>query len=118
MAEEKDQTGASWEDLPLPDEFPEPHTEDRTAADEVARDGAFTTTITGESTKVQSEQCSPNLLEMLKAAESRWAPRDKNRTSEPVTEELVAEAQKTDMVSKDTDQHLINTHLCADPQEA
>lgn len=98
MAEEKEQTGASW------DENSEPQTEDRAATDEEAGEDASTTTG-GESTKEQAEKCSPNLLQMLKAAESRWTHqgRDRDKVEASETGELVAEAQKTDMVSEHTD---------------
>lgn len=122
MAEERNQTGASWEDLPLPDEYPEPHTEEgRAGMNEEAEEDASVTT-TGDSTKDQSEKCSPNLLQMLKAAESRWTPQGRDRDGEEASEtgELVAEAQRTDMVSKDTDQDIIyNMYICKrGPQEA
>lgn len=122
MAEEKNQTGASWEDLPLPDEYPEPHMEEgRAGMNEEAEEDASVTT-TGESTKDQSEKCSPNLLQMLKAAESRWTPqgRDRDGTEASETVELVAEARRADMVSKDTDQDIIcNMYICKrGPQEA
>ncbi|XP_028263375.1 adenosylhomocysteinase 3-like isoform X3 [Parambassis ranga] len=43
--------------------------------------------------------CSPNLLQMLKAAETRWTPqsRDKAEASEAGAGKLVTEALKTDM---------------------
>ena len=98
MEEEKEQTGASW------DEKSEGQRGDRAVTDEEAGGDASTTT-TGESIKEQAEKCSPNLLEMLKAAESRRThlgrDRDTAETSEPG--EPVAEAQKTDMVSEHTD---------------
>ncbi len=95
MAEEKDLTGDSWEDRPLPDEYPEPHIEDRAELNGEAGE---------ESTKDQSVKCSPNLLQMLKAAESRWTPQghDKDGAEASETGGLVTEALKTDMVSKDT----------------
>lgn len=115
MAEDKNQTGASWEDLPLPDEYPEPHMEEgRVGMNEEAEEDASVTT-TGESTKDQFEKCSPNLLQMLKAAESRWTPQGRDRDGAEVSEtgELVAEARRTDMVSKDTDQEVIyNMYIC------
>nr|XP_046250520.1 S-adenosylhomocysteine hydrolase-like protein 1 isoform X2 [Scatophagus argus] len=103
MAEEKKQTGASREDLPLP-ELP---TEDRAVLNgEAEQDPSVA--ATEESTMDQSAKCGPNLLEMLKAAENRWTPqgRDGDRTeaSESEAGELVAEAQKTDMQIQFTDQ--------------
>lgn len=102
MAEEKDQTGASWEDRPLPDEYPEPHMEDTAELNGEAGEDA--SAATEESAKDQSVKCSPNLLLMLKAAESRWTPqgRDSDGAEASETAELVAEALKTDMVSEDT----------------
>lgn len=91
MAEEKEQTGASWEDLPLPDDYPEPHMEDKAVLNGEA-----------EGDKDQVVKCSPNLLQMLKAAESRWTPQDRDRAGVSGTGEPVTEALKTDMVSKDT----------------
>lgn len=121
MAEEKDQTGASWENL---DEYSKQDTKDGAVINE-EEDTSVTTT--GESTKDQSEKCVPNLLQMLKAAESRWTPqcrdRDRVEASESETGGLVAEALKTDMVSKDTDQDVIYiciymTYICKrGPQE-
>ncbi|XP_068579020.1 S-adenosylhomocysteine hydrolase-like protein 1 isoform X2 [Cebidichthys violaceus] len=93
MAEERDQTGASWEDMPLPDEYPEPHVVNGMAEE--------------ENTKHQSVKCSPNLLQMLKAAESRRTPQGRDRDGAEVsgTEELVTEALKTDMQIQFTDQN-------------
>lgn len=92
MAEEKEKTRASCEDLTLPDEYPPPHTE---------LDGA----ATEENSKDQEVKCSPNVLQMLKAAESRCTPQGQDKEGEEVTEdgkgELITEALKTDMVSTD-----------------
>ncbi|XP_028305959.1 S-adenosylhomocysteine hydrolase-like protein 1 isoform X1 [Gouania willdenowi] len=68
MAEEKDKTGASWEDLTLSDESPETQEED-------------------EGVHQMVKSC-PDVLQMLKAAESRCA------TTNPVRNE-VAEATDT-----------------------
>lgn len=94
MDKDQEQTGASLEDLPLPDDLPEPHTEDRSELNEGKEEGAS-----------QSMKCSPDLLRMLKAAESRRAAlsrdREEAQASQPETEEPVIEALKTDMVSED-----------------
>lgn len=94
MAEEKEQAGASWENLPLPDEYPEPHQDDKAALN---GDGPVNTT--GESSKDRSEKGSPDVLQMLKAAESRWTPHARDGDSPEASREPVAEAQRTDMVS-------------------
>lgn len=113
MAEEKDQTGASL-DLPLPDEYPEPHAEDTAGLNGGMVEDAPAAT-TEESPKDQSAKCSPKLLQMLKAAESRWTPLGQDRDGEEASEseagELVAEARRTDMVRKDTDLDIRNIHL-------
>lgn len=105
MAEEKDQPGATFDDQPLPDVYPEPHTENSAVLNGEAEEDTSAVT-TEESTKDQSVKSSPNLLEMLKAAESRRALQDqdmaKAEPSETETEEMVTEGRKTDMVSKDT----------------
>ncbi|XP_076589059.1 S-adenosylhomocysteine hydrolase-like protein 1 [Chaetodon auriga] len=104
MAEEKDQTGASWEDLPLPDEYPEPHTEERVAVNGEAEEDV-SASAAEDSTKDQPAKCSPNLLLMLKAAESRWTPQSQDRDGEESgAGELVAEAPKTDMQIQFSDQ--------------
>lgn len=99
MTEEKQQTRASWEDLTLPDEYPQPHTELNGKA------GQDVAAATKERSKDPAVKCSPNLLQMLKAAESRWTPQGQDREGAEVTEagtgELVTEALKTDMVSMD-----------------
>ncbi|KAK5902440.1 hypothetical protein CesoFtcFv8_007690 [Champsocephalus esox] len=79
MAEEIDQT------LPLPDEYPEP-CEDVVNGDEEE-----------ENNKDQSVKCSPNLLQMLKAAESRRTPQSWDRDREEASGTEETEAQKTDM---------------------
>lgn len=112
MAEGKDQTGASWEDLPLPDEYPEPHTEEKVVLKAEAEEDV-SAPAAEKSAKDQPTKGSPNLLQMLKAAESRWTPQgqDRNR-EESETGELVAEARKTDMVSEDADQDILY-NMCA-----
>ncbi|XP_068168683.1 S-adenosylhomocysteine hydrolase-like protein 1 isoform X2 [Antennarius striatus] len=93
MAEEKSQTAASWENNPLPDVYPESHKEDGEAQAPDTKTG-------------QSENYSPKLLKMLKAAESRWTPQDRDRDEEeaPESEAGVAEARKTDMQIQLTEQ--------------
>ncbi|TMS05169.1 Putative adenosylhomocysteinase 3 [Larimichthys crocea] len=104
MAEEKDQPGATFDDQPLPDVYPEPHTENSAVLNGEAEEDTSAVT-TEESTK---EKSSPNLLEMLKAAESRRALQDqdmaKAEPSETETEEMVTEGRKTDMQIQLTDQ--------------
>lgn len=87
MAEKAKQTRGFWKDLSLPDEYPDPHVEDKTQLN--------------EDTEGDRASCSRNLLQMLKAAEHRWTPqsRDKAGASEAGTGTLVTEALKTDMVS-------------------
>lgn len=94
MTEEKEQTGASWENLPLPDEYPEPHQDDKAVLN-----GDSPVNTAGENTRDRSEKGSPDLLQMLKAAESRWTPHARDRDGPEASRELVAEAQRTDMVS-------------------
>ncbi|KAG7999814.1 Adenosylhomocysteinase 3 [Nibea albiflora] len=91
MAEEKDQPGAPFDNQPLPDEYPEPHTENSAVLNGEAGEDTSAVT-TEESAKDQSVKISPNLLEMLKAAESRRAAQDQDMTkAEPQTEEMVTE---------------------------
>lgn len=97
MAEERDQTGSSWEGMPLSEDYPGPHMENGAAPNgEAERD------VPGPTD--QAGKCGPNLLQMLKAAESRWTcqGRDGDGADTSWTGELVTEALKTDMVSKDT----------------
>lgn len=94
MAEKKEQTGASWENLPLPDEYPEPHQDDKAVLN-----GDSPANTTGESTEDRSEKGSPDVLQMLKAAESKWTPHAQDTDGPEASRELVAEAQRTDMVS-------------------
>ncbi|KAG8012269.1 Adenosylhomocysteinase 3 [Nibea albiflora] len=104
MAEEKDQPGAPFDNQPLPDEYPEPHTENSAVLNGEAGEDTSAVT-TEESAKDQSVKISPNLLEMLKAAESRRAAQDQDMTkAEPQTEEMVTEGRKTDMQIQLTDQ--------------
>nr|XP_057930805.1 S-adenosylhomocysteine hydrolase-like protein 1 isoform X2 [Doryrhamphus excisus] len=79
MAEEKQLKGASREET-MPGVGPQaPAKDDRED--------------TCESSKEQAAKTSPNLLKMLKAAESRWSPHQ----SRDGTKEGVTEALKTDM---------------------
>ncbi|XP_054632988.1 S-adenosylhomocysteine hydrolase-like protein 1 isoform X2 [Dunckerocampus dactyliophorus] len=81
MAEEKQLTGACREeDMPPPGVGPQAPAEDDRED-------------TCESSKKQAAKSSPNLLKMLKAAESRWSPHQ----SQNGTKEGVTEALKTDM---------------------
>lgn len=98
MADREEQTEAFWEDLPLPDQFPKPHTE---ASHETSQgDVEGTSTNTEGSLKERPQPSSPNLLLMLKAAESWRTPhaqdREQGHTAVP---HLVGEAQRGDMVS-------------------
>ncbi|XP_026167059.1 S-adenosylhomocysteine hydrolase-like protein 1 isoform X2 [Mastacembelus armatus] len=94
MAEERDQTESSWEDLSLPDNYPEPNVEDEAVLNREAREDASPTTE--ESTKAHTVKCSPKLLQMLKAAERRWTSpgRDQVRAKPG---KLVTEYQENDM---------------------
>ncbi|XP_032380328.1 S-adenosylhomocysteine hydrolase-like protein 1 isoform X1 [Etheostoma spectabile] len=89
MAEERDQTGTSWRNLPQP-EPPEPRLEDGAVLNGEAKE---------KPTKHESVKCNLNLLQMLKAAESRsppqWRGRYRAEESEDGTSELVTEAPKT-----------------------
>ncbi|XP_024138527.1 S-adenosylhomocysteine hydrolase-like protein 1 isoform X3 [Oryzias melastigma] len=90
MGEEKNQVG----ELPLPDEFPEPCVDD----DEEKRDNSA---AMEDSVGEKAEKCSPNVLEMLKAAESRRSSQDRDKdrpeADEAGTKEPIAEALKTNM---------------------
>lgn len=81
MTEEQEQTGGDWEKLPLPAGHPGPRRDDgENSADAEGGGGS---------------DRSPDLLQMLRAAESRrGAPHSQDQ-------EPVAEAQRTDMVSWD-----------------
>ncbi|XP_039663415.1 S-adenosylhomocysteine hydrolase-like protein 1 isoform X2 [Perca fluviatilis] len=99
MAEERDQTGASWGDLPQPDEYPEPHLEDGAVLNGEAKE---------KPTKHEPVKCKLNLLQMLKATESWSPPQSRDRygaeKSEVGTGELVPEALKTGMQIQFTEQ--------------
>ncbi|XP_037538733.1 S-adenosylhomocysteine hydrolase-like protein 1 [Nematolebias whitei] len=99
MAKEKNQIGASWEDLALPDEFPESCADGDKA--EVKEDEGEDAHAGEEGTKDMPVKRNPKLLEMLRAAESRWTPQsrdgEKAEPSETGTKELVTEALKTNM---------------------
>lgn len=87
MTEEQAQTGGDWEKLPQPVEHPGPQRNDRENS--------------GDAAVGRGSNHSPDLLQMLRAAESRrgaYHSRDQDMTEagEPVTE-----AQRTDMVSWD-----------------
>lgn len=101
MAEAKQEAGGSWEDLTLPDAYPPPCTEDRAELNE--KSGEKVSAAREESSQIPEVKSSPNLLQMLKAAESRWTPHGQDREdtveSKVVTEDVITEAVKTDMVS-------------------
>lgn len=118
MAEEKH---GVYSEEPPP-EYPGPYVEDREELNGDAGD---------EGANDQTVKCSPNLLQMLKAAESRWTDQSRDRERGDLSEsltgerenaletgELVTEALKTDMVSLST---LSTSHyrlsMCK-PQEA
>ncbi|KAM9854989.1 S-adenosylhomocysteine hydrolase-like protein 1 isoform 2-T2 [Aulostomus maculatus] len=105
MEVEKEQKEVLWDKQQPPDEYPEPHTE--IGAEQGVETGEDTPAATEEVTKDQKS--SPNLLlQMLKAAESRWTPQGQDREGEDVsdvgTEQVVTEALKTDMKIQLTDQ--------------
>ncbi|KAI3371429.1 hypothetical protein L3Q82_024030 [Scortum barcoo] len=104
MAEEKDKAEASMEDKPLPDEYPELYVEKRVELN--GKDGEDASAATEESNKHQFVKCSPNLLQMLKAAESRCTPQGHNRDGAETSEiaQPVTEALKTNMQIQFTDQ--------------
>lgn len=99
MADREEQPEAFWEDLPLPDRFPDPHTEGRDDTHQGNVEGTLSRS-TEKCMKDQAQQCSPNLLLMLKAAESWRTPhardRDQGHTAAP---HLVPEARRAGMVS-------------------
>lgn len=111
MAKEKSQIRASWVDLALPDEFPEPCVDGDRA--EVKKDEGEDAHAGEEGTKDMPVKRSPKLLEMLRAAESRWTPPSRDgeeaEPSESGTLEPVTEALKTNMVSKDVSKHFYLT---------
>lgn len=101
MADRRQQTDASWKDLPLPDQFPEPHTEGCDGPHWGKLGGTSTSKNTEQSAKNHPHECSPNLLLMLKAAESWRMPHGRDREREETARpELLGEAQRTDMVSE------------------
>nr|XP_020469343.1 adenosylhomocysteinase 2-like [Monopterus albus] len=101
MAEEKEQIGASWEDLSLPDDYPEPNVEDKAGLNEDT--DKDTSATTKESTKGHAIKCSPKLLHMLKAAESRWTRPGRNR-AQLKAGELLSESLRTDVQIQLSDQ--------------
>ncbi|KAM9753974.1 S-adenosylhomocysteine hydrolase-like protein 1 isoform 1-T1 [Menidia menidia] len=90
MAEEKKQIGDSWEDLTIPDISPEPYVKVGAEPNEGGEE---------ESSSEKVEKCSPNLLQMLRAAESRWPTqsKDRDKTEGSETREMITEALKTNM---------------------
>ncbi|XP_034444635.1 S-adenosylhomocysteine hydrolase-like protein 1 isoform X2 [Hippoglossus hippoglossus] len=96
MAEEQDHTGSPWEDLPLPKDYPELR---------AGLNGEMGEEDAPGSTD-QAGKCGPNLLQMLKAAESRRSPQGQDRDGDEASGvgELVTEALKTDMQIQLTDQ--------------
>lgn len=88
MTEERERTGGDWEKLPPPVEHPGPQSEDgENSADAAVERG--------------SDRC-PDLLQMLRAAESRRGAPPHSRDQDPTEAgEPVTEAQRTDMVSWD-----------------
>lgn len=108
MADREEQAEALWEDLPLPDRFPEPHAEGSDGTGQGEVEGPSTNTE--ESPKAPPQQSSPNLLRMLKAAESWKAPhaRDREQGHAAAAPDLVAEAQRADLVSSSTGD--VNAH--------
>ncbi|XP_054589144.1 S-adenosylhomocysteine hydrolase-like protein 1 isoform X4 [Nothobranchius furzeri] len=100
MAKERNQIGSSWENLTFPDGYPEQYVDGGKA--EINK-------VTGENVQAGAEEgpkekpvkWSPKLLQMLKAAETRWTPQDQDRdkaeASETETREAITEALKTNM---------------------
>ncbi|XP_075998512.1 S-adenosylhomocysteine hydrolase-like protein 1 isoform X2 [Genypterus blacodes] len=103
MAEENDQTGASLEDLPEPDETPQLHPESGGEPD--GEEEVDAPLCTEEKPQTMSLPCSPDLMKMLQAAESRWREQGQPQSgdkeggdeSHAGKEEPVTEALKTDM---------------------
>ena len=99
MAEEQGHTGSPREDLPLTEDYCGLITELRAGlSGELAEEEA-------PGSPDQAGKCGPNLLRMLKAAESRRASQGQDGDGDEASGagQLVTEARKTDMVSKDTD---------------
>lgn len=91
MTEEQEQTGGDWEKLPLPAGHPGPRRDDGENSADAEGGGS---------------DRSPDLLQMLRAAESRrGAPHSQDQ-------EPVAEAQRTDMVSWDANVARCCVRLC------
>ncbi|KAM9815235.1 S-adenosylhomocysteine hydrolase-like protein 1 isoform 1-T1 [Syngnathus typhle] len=88
MAEEKQLKGTSEETLPVSD-----HHCPQAAQAEDEQGGCE-----------EELKRGPDLLQMLKAAESRWAPQQGQEKGEAGTEEVVSEALKTDMQIQLTEQ--------------
>lgn len=147
MGEERNQRRDSWEDLALPDEYPEPCLEDEAKMKEETGENASVTgnkgttdplqlpkaagsrgrysepsvedgaevndeagekdsAATEENTNDRMVKCSTDLLQMLKAAEQRRSSQsrsqDRPEASEAGIREMITEALKANMVSKDT----------------
>ncbi|XP_053741591.1 S-adenosylhomocysteine hydrolase-like protein 1 isoform X2 [Synchiropus splendidus] len=92
-----EQTSASWGKLSLPEEWPDPNVED----EDRGQDSSCLS-------RAQTAKSSPNLLQMLKAAESRRTSHSKDKeeteASKNGTCASVPEAQKTDMQIQYTEQ--------------
>ncbi|XP_062245563.1 S-adenosylhomocysteine hydrolase-like protein 1 isoform X1 [Platichthys flesus] len=96
MAEEQDHTGPPSEDLHLTQDYPEL----RAGLNGEMEDGG------APGSTDQAGKCGPNLLQMLKAAESRRSPQGQDRDGDEASGagELVTEALKTDMQIQFSDQ--------------
>lgn len=105
MAAREEQPEAFWEDLPLPDQFPEPYTEGSHETNQRGAGGTSASANAEESIKEPPQPCSPNLLLMLKAAESWRTPHARDRGQDP----RVGEAQRADMVSG---METLGAHVC------
>lgn len=100
MADREEHTGAFWEGLPLPDQFPEPHNEGSDEPNQGKVGGTLASVTTEGRSKDHPQQCSPNLLLMLKAVESWRMPHARDREQgHMAAPDLLGEAQRADMVS-------------------
>lgn len=105
MATREKQPEDFWGDLPLPNQFPDPYTE---GSDETKQGNAGATLASvnaEESIKEHPQPCSPNLLRMLKAAESWRTPYTHDRGQD----HRVGEAQRANMVSG---MEALEEHVC------
>ncbi|CAN9499182.1 unnamed protein product [Ophioblennius macclurei] len=103
MAEEKEQTGASWEDLTV--QCPEPQVACRTGLNGESLEE--TSTAAGKSCQDMATKSSP-VLQMLKAAQNKSTAQDSEETEPPSevgSDQLVAEALKTDMQIQQSEQN-------------